>query len=135
MKASFKEDHYPLQFRQGRTITAFHAFYDEGRALPLLARANKEPEIWIHPLDAQQRGIETDCPVQIFNHRGRLQARAYVTAKVLQGVIWMRDGWFGVNDLTNQDPVLSPAASDLIDPYMIPGGQAAFDAFVEVRKL
>ena len=47
----------------------------------------------------------------------------------------MRDGWVGVNDLTNATPVLSPQASDLIDPYMIPGGQAAFDAFVEVRKV
>jgi len=127
--------HYPLQFRQGRTITAFHAFYDEGRALPLLAKTNKEPELWIHPLDAQQRGIETGCPVQIFNQRGQFQAKAHVTTKVLQGVIWMRDGWVGVNDLTNATPVLSPQASDLIDPYMIPGGQAAFDAFVEVQRV
>ena len=47
----------------------------------------------------------------------------------------MRDGWVGVNNLTNADPVLSPEASDIIDPYMIPGGQAAFDALVEVRKV
>ncbi len=126
---------YPLQFRQGRTITAFHAFYDEGRALPLLARANQEPELWIHPLDAQQRGIDTDCPIQVYNQRGQFQAKAYVTEKVLQGVIWMRDGWVGVNKLTNADPALSPLASDIVDPYMIPGGQAAFDAFVEVRKV
>ncbi len=126
---------YPLQFRQGRTITAFHAFYDEGRALPSLTRANTGPELWIHPSDAHQRGIETGCPIQIFNQRGQFQAKAYVTAQVLQGVIWMRDGWVGVNDLTNADPTLSSEASDLIDPYMIPGGQAAFDAFVEVQKV
>jgi anaerobic selenocysteine-containing dehydrogenase len=126
---------YPLQFRQGRTITAFHAFYDEGSALPSLARASSEPELWIHPSDAHQRGIETGSPIQIFNQRGQFQAKAYVTAKVLQGVIWMRDGWVGVNDLTNAAPVLSPLASDLIDPYMLPGGQAAFDAFVEVQKV
>jgi hypothetical protein len=44
-----------------------------------------------------------------------------------------RDGWFGVNSLTNGEPALAPLASDLIDPYMIPGGQAAFDALVEVQ--
>ena len=126
---------YPLQFRQGRTITAFHAFYDEGRALPTLARANAEPELWIHPLDAQQRGIDTGCHIQIYNERGQFRAKARVTEKVLQGVIWMRDGWVGVNNLTNGDPALSPEASDIVDPYGIPGGQAAFDALVEVRKV
>jgi hypothetical protein len=30
---------------------------------------------------------------------------------------------------------LSPLASDLVDPYGIPGGQTAFDALVEVRKV
>lgn len=126
--------HYPLQFRQGRTITAFHAFYDEGRALPTLARANVEPELWIHPLDAQQRGIDAGCPIQIYNQRGQFRAKARVTEDVQRGVIWMRDGWFGVNSVTNGDPALLPVASDIVDPYAIPGGQAAFDALVEVRK-
>ena len=61
---------YPLHFRQGRTISAFHAFYDEGRALPSLARANVEPELWIHPDDAQQRGIVAEP------HPGLQRARA-----------------------------------------------------------
>ena len=125
---------YPLQFRQGRTITSFHAFYDEGRALPSLARANAEPELWIHPLDAQQRGVDTGCHIQIYNERGQFQAKARVTEKVQRGVIWMRDGWVGVNSVTNGEPALSAAASDIVDPYGIPGGQAAFDAFVEVCK-
>ena len=125
---------YPLQFRQGRTITAFHAFYDEGRALPTLARANIEPELWIHPTDAQQRGIGAGSPIQIYNERGQFRAKARLTEDVQQGVIWMRDGWFGVNSVTNGDPALSPLASDIVDPYAIPGGQAAFDASVEVRK-
>jgi hypothetical protein len=58
-----------------------------------------------------------------------------VTEKVQRGVIWMRDGWVGVNSVTNGDSALSPAASDIVDPYGIPGGQAAFDALVEVRKV
>lgn len=126
---------YPLHFRQGRTMTAFHAFYDEGRALPSLARANVEPELWIHPSDAQQRAIVTGSPVQVYNARGSIRAKAKVTGAMQPGVVWMRDGWFGVNSLTNGETALSPLASDLIDPYMIPGGQAAFDARVEVCPL
>ncbi len=126
---------YPLQFRQGRTITAFHAFYDEGRALPSLARANREPELWIHPLDAQRRGIVTGCHIQVYNERGNMRTKAKVSEELQPGVVWMRDGWFGVNSLTNGNPVLSPLASDIVDPYMLPGGQTAFDALVEVRKI
>ncbi len=126
---------YPLHFRQGRTISAFHAFYDEGRALPSLARANVEPELWIHPDDAQQRGIVAGSHIQVFNERGQMRARARVTDEVRHGVTWMRDGWIGVNSLTNGDAALAPLASDIIDPYAIPGGQAAFDALVEVRMV
>jgi anaerobic selenocysteine-containing dehydrogenase len=128
-------ERFPLHFRQGRTLTSFHAFYDEGRALPSLARANVEPELWIHPADAQQRGIVDGYHIQVYNERGQMRARARLTEDVLQGVTWMRDGWVGVNSLTNGEAVLAPLASDLIDPYLIPGGQAAFDAMVDVRAL
>jgi anaerobic selenocysteine-containing dehydrogenase len=125
---------YPLQFRQGRTLTAFHAFYDEGRALPSLARANPEPELWIHPTDAQKRAIAGNSHILIYNGQGELRARARVTEQILPGVVWMRDGWLGLNSLTNGAQALSPAASGVIDPLGIPGGQTAFDAQVEVRK-
>jgi len=36
---------YPLAFRQGRTLTQFHAFYDQGRALPTLARLDSSPQL------------------------------------------------------------------------------------------
>jgi anaerobic selenocysteine-containing dehydrogenase len=128
------EPAYPLQFRQGRTLTAFHAFYDEGRALPSLARANREPELWMNPIDAQQREITANSSILIYNEQGQLRARARVTEQILPGVVWMRDGWIGLNSLTNGTQALSPAASDVIDPLAIPGGQTAFDAQVEVCK-
>ena len=36
---------FALILRQGRTLTHFHAFYDHGRALPTLAKADSEPEL------------------------------------------------------------------------------------------
>src|SRR5438445_2020295 len=48
---------YPLAFRQGRTLTQFHGFYDHGRALPTLANADPEPYLWIAPADAAARAI------------------------------------------------------------------------------
>ena len=121
-----------LEFRQGRTLTAFHAFYDAGRALPTLARADPEPELWIHPVDAVSRSLGPGQPIEIYNERGAFEARARVTEDVLPGVVWMRDGWPGLNVLTSAAPCLEPRASDGLDPR-IPGGQAAFEARVEVR--
>ncbi|HZR42656.1 MAG TPA: molybdopterin-dependent oxidoreductase [Ktedonobacteraceae bacterium] len=129
------ESPYPLQFRQGRTLTAFHSFYDEGQALPTLAKANAEPELWIHPFDAQQRQIAPNNPIQIYNERGRFSARARITDDVPPGVVWMRDGWTGVNRVTNGNPILPIPALSIVDPSMIPGGQSAFDAQVEVCKV
>jgi hypothetical protein len=42
----------------------------------------------------------------------------------------MRDGWVAVNALTSNQPCVPPAASEALP---IPGGQASYEALVEVR--
>jgi anaerobic selenocysteine-containing dehydrogenase len=121
---------YPLRFCQGRTLTAFHAFFDEGQALPTLARANPGPQLWIHPQDAQKRHIASDAPIVIANQRGQFEARAHVTDDILPGAVWMRDGWSGINQVTSGTPIVSLAANNIVPGA--PGGQAAYDAWVEV---
>ncbi|HEV2654513.1 MAG TPA: molybdopterin dinucleotide binding domain-containing protein, partial [Ktedonobacteraceae bacterium] len=125
-------EEYPLRFCQGRTLTAFHSFFDEGQALPTLARANTGPQLWIHPQDAQKRTIASDDPIVIFNKRGQFEGRAHVTDDILQGVVWMRDGWVGINRLTSGTPVVPLEALDIVPG--IPGGQAAYDSWVEVSR-
>jgi anaerobic selenocysteine-containing dehydrogenase len=120
---------YPLAFRQGRTLTQFHGFYDHGRALPTLAEADPEPCLWIAPPDAAARGIEDGGAIRIYNERGEFSARARVTGKIPPGTVWMRDGWEGLNRLTSGRPVIPDEAVDL---FAFSAGQAAFDAMVEV---
>ncbi len=128
-----QDEAYPLRFCQGRTLTAFHAFFDEGQALPTLARANPGPQLWIHPQDAQKRHIASDTAILISNQRGQFEARAYVTSDVLPGVVWMRDGWAGVNRVTSGAPIVPLIANDLVPG--IPAGQAAYGAWVEVSRV
>ncbi len=125
-------DEYPLRFCQGRTLTAFHSFFDEGQALPTLARANTGPQLWIHPQDAQKRQIASGTSIVIANKRGHFEAEASVTEDILPGVVWMRDGWAGVNRVTSGAPIVSLIANDIVPG--IPGGQAAYDAWVEVSR-
>ena len=122
---------YPLVFRQGRTLAAFHGFYDHGRALPTLAKADPEPELWIAPDDATTRGVADGDAIRIHNERGEMRARARVTSRIPAGTVWMRDGWSGLNTLTSGDAVLPDAA---VDALGFSAGQAAFDARVEVAQ-
>jgi anaerobic selenocysteine-containing dehydrogenase len=123
---------YPLSFRQGRTLTQFHGFYEHGRALPTLAKADPEPFLWISPADAGGRGIEDGAPIRLYNERGEMEARARVTSKIPPGTVWMRDGWEGLNRLTSGQAAIPDEAVDL---FAFSAGQASFDARVEVAKL
>jgi anaerobic selenocysteine-containing dehydrogenase len=120
---------YPLRFRQGRTLTQFHGFYDHGRALPTLAAADPEPLLWISPNDAVERGVTDGDPIRICNQRGEMQARARVTDDIPPGTVWMRDGWLGLNTLTDGAAVIPDEA---VDVFGFSGGQASFDAAVDV---
>jgi anaerobic selenocysteine-containing dehydrogenase len=122
----------PLTLRTGRTLTQFHGFYDHGRALPTLAKADPEPELWIAPADADARAIADGATIRIHNERGDMTARARVTSRIPAGTVWMRDGWDGLNRLTSGAPVLPDAAVDL---FGFSGGQASFDAKVEVSPI
>jgi anaerobic selenocysteine-containing dehydrogenase len=123
---------YPLEFRQGRTLTQFHGFYDHGRALPTLAKADPEPCLWISPQDADARGIEDGVAIRLYNERGEFRALARVTAKIRPGTVWMRDGWEGLNRLTSGGACIPDEAVDL---FSFSSGQASFDAKVDVAKL
>jgi anaerobic selenocysteine-containing dehydrogenase len=126
---------YPLVLQQGRTLTHFHGFYDHGRALPTLAKADPEPTLWISPADASARGVADGAALRIHNQRGAMQARAHVTDKIPPGTVWMHDGWAGLNELTAGTPVLDDHVVDAFHALGFSGGQAAFDARVEVEAL
>jgi anaerobic selenocysteine-containing dehydrogenase len=101
-----KAARHPLRFRQGRTLTQFHGFYDHGRALPTLAAADPEPTLWISPDDALERGVKDGDAIRVYNQRGEMHARARVTDDVPSGTVWMRDGWLGLNTLTDGTAVI-----------------------------
>ena len=127
--APLPETSYPLTFRQGRTLTQFHGFYDHGQALPTLARLDPEPVLWISLADGAARGLVDGAMIRLYNDRGEMKARAHLTDKVSPGTVWMRDGWTGLNRLTGGEAVLPDHA---VDVFGFSGGQASFDARVEV---
>jgi anaerobic selenocysteine-containing dehydrogenase len=128
-RTGLAERAYSLALTQGRTLTHFHGFYNNGQELPTLARRESEPTLWISPADAAIRNVADGAPIRIFNERGDLLARARVTDRIPSGTVWMRDGWPNLNRLTSGAPVLPDVAVDL---FAFAAGQASFDAMVEV---
>jgi len=120
---------YPLTLTQGRTLAHFHGFYNNGRELPTLARREAEPQVWISAADAAARGLADGAAIRVFNARGELPARAHVTDRIPAGSLWLRDGWPGLNTLTDGAPVLPDAAADR---FAFSAGQSTFDARVDV---
>jgi anaerobic selenocysteine-containing dehydrogenase len=121
---------YPLALCQGRTLTQFHAFYDHGWALPMLAARDPGPQLWISSEDAARRGLEEGDAIRVYNHRGAFAATAHVTERIPAGVVWTRDGCPGLNQVTSGGPVLPEQALGLF-PFTV--GQAEYEAMVEVE--
>lgn len=124
-----EDKRYPLTLTQGRTLAHFHGFYNNGRELPTLAKREPEPRVWISPADAAARGLSDGAAIRLHNERGQLAARAYVTDRIPVGTLWLRDGWPGLNSLTDSAPVMPDAAADR---FAFSAGQSTFDARVEV---
>jgi len=61
-----------------------------------------------------------------------LTGSAHVTPRIPPGTVWMRDGWPGLNALTDGRAVLPDAA---VDHFAFSAGQARYDAAVEVSAV
>jgi anaerobic selenocysteine-containing dehydrogenase len=121
---------YPLALCQGRTLTQFHAFYDHGEALPMLARRDAGAQLWVSPRDAAARKLSEGDAIRVYNRRGAFAAKAHITDRIPPGVVWMRDGCVGLNQVTSGAAVLPEKALSF---FHFTVGQAEYEAMVEVE--
>jgi len=90
--------------------------------------------MWINPVDAEARGVRDGDEVYVFNERGKIAIKAWVTRRIIPGVVAIHEGtWFEpdaegicrngcVNVLTN-------------DTYSPGGASALKSALVEVSLM
>jgi anaerobic selenocysteine-containing dehydrogenase len=91
-----------------------------------------KPTLWIAPGDAEPRHIDDGDSVRIFNERGEFCATAFVTPKIETGTVWMRDGWAGLNRVTDGNACLPEGA---LATFAFGVGQSLHDAQVDVTRL
>ena len=108
---------YPLVFNSGARMQS--TFRSQHLNIPSLVKMQDKPLVWMHPADAQERGIEAGDDVWVESPRGKVRFWAHITEDIVQGVVEANMGGGGpigpkewqeanVNTLTdaeNRDPI------------------------------
>ncbi len=109
-----------------------HNFLNSSFAnLPSFVKAEKEPRLDIHPVDAAARGIKDGDQVRVFNERGEFKLKARVSDKARPGVVVALSVWWKklTSDGCNANDVTSQGLTDL------GAGATFYDVLVEVEKV
>jgi anaerobic selenocysteine-containing dehydrogenase len=80
-----------------------------------LRRQAREPEVLLHPADAERRGIAPGMRVSVRNDRGAFIATARVEASIREGVAWAPSIWWAklATDGANANQTTSQRETDL----------------------
>ena len=95
-----------------------------------LRRQAREPEVLLHPADAERRGIAAGMRVTVRNDRGAFLATARVEPSIREGVAWAPSVWWGklADDGANANQTTSQRETDLGH------GPVFYDNQVEVEQ-
>ncbi len=94
-----------------------------------LQRAAREPEVSLHPRDAERRGITDGVMVMVENDRGHFRATARVREGIREGVAWAPGVWWAKlsGDGSHVNSTTSQRLTDM------GGGPTFYDNLVEIR--
>ena len=90
---------YPLQLIGYHTKRRCHSIHDQNPWMEEL----DPPALWIHPKDAEERGIRNDDLIEVFNDRGTVRIPAFVTDRIVKGTCAMSQGGWYTPDEDNVD--------------------------------
>ena len=120
---------YPLSLITPKS----HAFLNSnyGNLPAQTAQAGEQQSVFLHPDDAEQRGIVAGAPIRVFNDRGVFEAFASISPDVMPGVVMAPSGyWHRSNRKGATVHALTPPA------YADLGRAPTFsDVLVQVGKL
>lgn len=83
-------DKYPLTLFQEHTKWRSHSAFGHNQWIREL---DPEPRVYLHPVDAEQRGIVTGDAVRVFNDHGSVILRGRINPGVRKGSINIPKGW------------------------------------------
>ena len=101
---------------------------------PSLASVQTEPWLHINPADAAPRGIEHGDMLRIWNDRGEVKMRAFVTEGIVPGVTATQAGWTPEHIAEGSFQYLSHLTLSPAEEHYSQTSSAFNDIMVEVEK-
>jgi anaerobic selenocysteine-containing dehydrogenase len=103
---------YPLTLISSPAHTVLNTTFAN---ITSLRRQAREPEVLLHPADAERRGIAPGMRVTVHNDRGAFTAAARVEPSIREGVAWAPSIWWGklAGDGANANQTTSQRETDL----------------------
>ena len=120
---------YPLQLLTPHPKNRVHS---ELYTVPWL-REVEEHRAWINPVDADPRGIKDGDEIYVFNDRGKVAIKSWVTERIIPGVVSMFEGaWYN----PDQDGIDRGACANTLTNDAYSGGGAAVlnTSLVQIEK-
>ncbi|MBW2439153.1 MAG: molybdopterin-dependent oxidoreductase [Deltaproteobacteria bacterium] len=120
---------YPLQLLTPHPKNRVHS---ELYMVPWL-REVEEHRAWVNPVDADLRGIKNGDEIHVFNDRGRVAIKAWLTERIIPGAICIFEGaWYN----PDKDGVDRGACANTLTRDAYSGGGAAVlnTCLVEIER-
>lgn len=121
---------YPLQLIGYHTKRRCHSIHDQN---PWLEEVDP-PALWMHPADAEARGIQNGDLIEVYNDRGTVRIPAKVTRRIMQGVTCMSQGGWYTPDKNGVDIRGSINVLTAVRPTPLAKGNPQHTNLVQVRK-
>jgi len=110
---------YPLILTNAKFTTFIHS---QHRALSSLRKSSPEPMAELHPETAARYGIKHKEWMVVDSPKGAIKLRAFVTDRILPGVVCCQHGWWQACDELDL-PGYNPYTSDGANPSTLIGSE------------
>ena len=122
---------YPLTFIQYHDRRQVHTQHAD---TPLLNLLESEPHLHVNPADAEARGIKQDDMVRLFNDRGTVTVKAFVTPGVIKGTVALSQGWEPKDFADGHYQFLTQYEKNPTEEFISMTNAAFYDVRAEVEK-
>jgi len=124
-------DRYPLRLVTPHPKYRIHSQYDN---IPWFKKREKQT-LWIHPLDAAERGIENDQQACVTSPEGRMHILARVTEDIMPGVVCLLEGVWPSFEPDGTDTAGAPNVLTSTVPTLPSLGSRTHSVLVQVAQI
>ncbi len=111
---------YPLRMMMGHARHGIHSMWRDDPFLLNLQRG--QPDIYVNPEDAAERGVADGDLIRVFNDSGEFFAMAHLSAAIQPSMLFMYHGWDPMMFRNRQNFSAVISTAGLIKPTSMAGG-------------